>query len=98
MSNTFEDFSFRDKESKHHREADGSLTKVAVVVEQPIDKPIPVVSRELVQGVDYDLITATYPNLTTEIYTYTLSTVTVLTVTVIYMTTNKKDILTASFV
>lgn len=98
MSRIFSEKSFRGKESQHHREADDNLTKVAVVVEQPVDKPIPVVSRELIQGVDYDLITATYPNLTTEIYTYTLSTVTVLTVTVIYMTTNKKDILTASFV
>lgn len=95
---TFLEKSFRDKESEHHREADGGLTKIAMSVEQNPNDPIPVYTKELVQGIDYDLITATYPDTITEIYTYTLSAVTILVVTVVYASASKKDILTASFV
>tara|TARA_R110002167_G_scaffold198805_4_gene401932 strand:- start:1954 stop:2412 length:459 start_codon:yes stop_codon:yes gene_type:complete len=41
MSNSFEDLSFRDKESKHHREADSGLTKIAVTIEDGTDPRSP---------------------------------------------------------
>lgn len=60
-------------------------------------KALRITPTELVRGVDYDLITATYPNALTEIFTYTLSAVTVLTVTVVYIASDKKDISTVGF-
>lgn len=59
--------------------------------------PLHVKTKELVQGVDYDLISATYPATTTEIYTYTLSGDVVLVATVIYTDSDKRDISTVSF-
>ena len=47
----------------------------------------------LVLGTDYDTITATYPTDTTEVYTYTLSAVTVQIITVTYTTSSKDDVL-----
>jgi hypothetical protein len=46
----------------------------------------------LVMGVDYDLITTTYPLITREIYTFTLSGGVVRTVEVNYLTASKKDL------
>jgi len=71
--------------------------KLARRVGNESSDPLHVKTKELVQGVDYDLITATYPTSTTEIYTYTLLAVTVLVATVVYTDTSKRDISTASF-
>ena len=48
---------------------------------------------DVVIGVDYDQVDVTFPNSTTEIYTYTLSAATVLTVQIIYVTSVKEVIL-----
>lgn len=72
--------------------------KLARRVSNEAEDPLHVQTKALVQGVDYDLITATYPNTTTEVYTYTLATVPVLTATVVYTAANKRDISTVSFV
>ena len=71
--------------------------KLARRVGNEEDDPLHVKTKELTPGVDYDLITAAYPNSTTEVYTYTLSAVTVLTTTVVYVTSSKKDISTVTF-
>lgn len=47
---------------------------------------------DLVLGTDYDRIDAAYPTTTTEVYTYSLASVTVLTIRVTYLAANKKDI------
>lgn len=43
-------------------------------------------------GVDYDTITATYPDTVTEVFTYSLAAATVRTVTVTYVSSDKRDI------
>lgn len=43
-------------------------------------------------GVDYDVIDITYPTTTTEVFTYTLNTVTVRTIRLTYATAAKKDL------
>ena len=49
---------------------------------------------EMLSGISYDSITASYPTTSSEVYTYTLSSVTVATITVVY-TTATKDVLTS---
>ena len=44
----------------------------------------------LVDGVDYDTVTATYPTTSSEVYTYTLSAATIRVVTVTYTDTTKE--------
>lgn len=43
----------------------------------------------LIAGTDYDTVTATYPTTSSELYTYTLSAVSVKTVTVTYTNSSK---------
>jgi len=47
-------------------------------------------------GVNYDQILATYPDPTTEVYTYKLALVTVATVTVIYTDSSKANLLSVT--
>lgn len=49
---------------------------------------------EMLSGISYDSITASYPTTSSEVYTYTLASVTVATITVVY-TTAIKDVLTS---
>lgn len=90
-------------ESRSHRDREAASwmpsesDDVARRVGNDLDSPLHVKTKELVQGVDYDLITATYPSSTTEIYTYTLSSVVVLVATVVYTSSDKRDISTVSF-
>ena len=49
--------------------------------------------QALVAGTDYDTIDITYPALEQEVYTYSLSSVSVRVVTVDYVDSNKEDIL-----
>lgn len=56
-------------------------------------RAIHVAGKELVLGQDYDKIDVTYPTATTEVYTYSLSAVTIFTIRVTY-STSAKEILT----
>lgn len=56
-------------------------------------RAIHVAGKELVLGQDYDKIAVTYPTTSTEVYTYSLSAVTVFTIRVTYSTA-AKEILT----
>lgn len=71
--------------------------KIAVRVGNETGSPLHVKTKELVQGVDYDLITATYPSSVSEKYTYTLSAAVILVVDVVYTNVTKRDILTVAF-
>lgn len=51
----------------------------------------------LVAGKDFDTVDVTYPTATQEVYTYTLSTVTVQTVTVDYTDSTKCDVLKVTY-
>lgn len=62
-----------------------------------VDNPIPVKSDVLTPGVDYDEIDVTYPTTTQEIFTYTLSAVSVRTVTIDYTDACKEDILKVTY-
>lgn len=53
---------------------------------------------DFVMGVDYDLISYTYPTLSSEVITYTLGGSTVRTVTITYLTDKKRDISTVVIV
>lgn len=53
---------------------------------------------DLVLGSDYDRIDATYPTTTTEVYTYTLASVTVLAIRVTYQTASKKNLLSVEVI
>ncbi len=50
--------------------------------------------KDLIIGVDYDKIDATYPSNTEELFTYSLSAATVLTIKVTYTNSSKTDLLT----
>lgn len=97
MATPFNEKSFRTREQEVFREANSELTKKAVTVEQDKDDPIPVKTRELIQGEDYDLITASYPDALTEVFTYSLAGDDVLKTTVTYTDSSKRDISTVVF-
>jgi hypothetical protein len=62
-----------------------------------VDNPIPVKPDTLTPGVDYDEIDITYPTTTQELFTYTLSAVSVRTVTIDYTDACKEDILKVTY-
>lgn len=61
------------------------------------EKALKITPQKLIPVVNFDLITATYPDAVTEVFTYSLASNTVLVVTVVYTAANKKDILTVGF-
>lgn len=56
------------------------------------DAPLFVKNKELIQGVDFDLMQASYPSTDTEVFTYSLNAQVVLTVTVLYQSPSKRNI------
>lgn len=61
------------------------------------ENPIPVKPDTLTPGVDYDEIDITYPTTTQELFTYTLSAVSIRIVTVDYTDACKEDILKVTY-
>jgi hypothetical protein len=76
----------RDREFTKFRDAGGTETKVAVAIEG---------DTGLIQGIEYDDIQATFPNNTTEQYSYYLLTVLQATIEVTYTNECKKILLRA---
>lgn len=76
----------KDREFEKFRETTGKNTKVAVAIEG---------DTGLVQGVEYDDIQASYPDSTTEIYSYYLSSVLQASIEVTYTNSSKNVLIRA---
>jgi len=76
----------------------GLYESAAKNLPEEVRERLRVITKQLIAGEDYDKIKATYPNSTTEVYTYTLATDTILVITVTYLTAAKKDIDEVTFV
>jgi hypothetical protein len=60
--------------------------------EEKAIRTLPMGTGSILEGITFDSIEASYPNLTTEVYTYKLSSTTVATITIIY-TDSTKDLI-----
>ena len=78
---------FRDREKQRFVETQDGETAVRTTI----------VDSGLIAGKDYDNIAVSYPNDTTETYTYSLSASTVSTITVTYADNTKCEILNVAY-
>ena len=76
---------------KFEENADDGGTDVRVVLKSPVEVEVSG-GGNILSGIEYDEVQATYPTGTTEVYTYKLSTVTVAVVTVTYTDATKSNI------